>query len=1220
MLHLASVQIDFIPGSTITGLGTWGPPEPLAWGGEVPSRETTLSHLGLKMPSFKQLRGKVEDELMEYQKGRLEQILSFVEKNAVDLCVFPEYAFLVNEATLNIFAGFAPKITIVAGLGMIRRNEVELLAKYTGDSVAPNSNIAVVFSGGDCHVVAKQHPAEDEVITAGSGIRCVPVTCGGRELNLGVAICKDYLAAGHNLGDIDPAPDILAIPALTGNTAAFQPEAPRDFPRIFANHARHGGSTIFAAGLNNDRFVERRVLRPLPAEAEGITAVEWHGPPHKVGQLRGKKNCVTIRSAMIARDDGPAVADIVRTFQGLARSTTANPETLNKFPRWLAHLDSNPRFALIADALRYYQESDTDDLVTPEEAEQLSTHFVSQQTVSLHGHWQRTLRQVSRKIDTEIGKNSQSSSHSKNNYNLLLGAAGAYATARTDNAAESAGPEGEGQGLELRRHFSLGLGTFQSNSALATLSDQQDLLLMFARSAPEGSRITFRLETRQDPATGNVSPRFYIDFYGPSDDKSVDYFTSVERIARSVYLRGWSTYTSRDPVVTGHTVDIVPGEGVFPRVREDLGFLVDVLRATGGGCALEISGLRQDGSLEKQPATAAAAAAVQQMSIATAVLNDDQAEPTVWFASQPVSAVGLGIHIRLTTPEPNEALANLVGAAVFSGEQFETIDRTAGPETLDAPVVPVEVAHRILHPPHGYIEGRGLGSRRPLSIPVTGFSVVGEGAVIGTAKAARPYVDDEIEIRIPDADRLLHTYVIGRTGVGKTNTLKNLARHDLSRPGPAVIIDPHGDLFDYAVRHATSRRSFLALDFAGEDVPSLNPIYLDAADEAGVNANIEQLIELVVNSMYFEWAGPRFTDLLRLCLQTLVAIADEEAGRWAYLGDVVRLIEDKRHRAATLRRLRQLKRDDLLGRWSLHSRMRDTEQAEVEQWFISKFGDFRVSEALVKATSGKPSANLEAALREGAAVLVKIPRTALGTGPSRFIGSLIVDRVLRYTMDGAFLASETPASLIVDEFQNFIGTSFATLIPEARKFNLGITVANQTISQLHNFSKHEGSYSDDISHTLLGNVGNLIVQGVGKRDAEQLSSDVGIPAEGLTRIQKHGAAVVLTVDGERLEPFTVKLGDSNERPGVVAGTVAAAQAQEALRKAKAAVSIPSISRVTGAEEGAESDDENGDSRDETIPPAKNTPSLDEWLDKRRKAKDPKAEDENSDDDDDDEQE
>jgi hypothetical protein len=163
-------------------------------------------------------------------------------------------------------------------------------------------------------------------------------------------------------------------------------------------------------------------------------------------------------------------------------------------------------------------------------------------------------------------------------------------------------------------------------------------------------------------------------------------------------------------------------------------------------------------------------------------------------------------------------------------------------------------------------------------------------------------------------------------------------------------------------------------------------------------------------------------------------------------------------------------------------------------------------------------------------------------------------------MDRTFLDCEVPASLIVDEFQNFVGTSFVTLIPEARKFKLGITVANQTLSQLASFSPHEGLRNDGLSQIILGNVGNLIIQSVGRHDAERIAVEVGMSASDLSRIGKYTALVQLTVSGERLDPFTVRLSASSERPGAVAEAVAVAQAAEALARLGREVEIPQMNR------------------------------------------------------------
>ena len=1173
------MQIDFVPSAVVQGQDIWTPAEPLAWGDEAFVPEASLARLAERFPSLGAMRTQFQAGLVDFQNRRLEQILSFLEMNSVDLCVFPEYSFIIDSSTLRILAGFAPRITIVAGLGVPRRTGVEAFEKYSADRVPQGANVAVVFSGTDCHLIAKKHPAEGEAIVNGNGIRVIPVETAGRELNLGVAICKDYLVAGPSLGEVTPVPDILAIPTYSSNLSAFQPDAPRDFPRIVANHARFGGSTIFAAGCHG-RFVENGTPRAIPVQAEGILSIEWYGPPERPTALRQEQNHVTLRSAMISGSDGKSAVDVVHAFNDLTQGKVQSAELLEQLPRWLDYTQEQPRLALVTDALKLYRQASNDDLLTPELAEQLCRHFVAPETQSVPEHRRAALSTVLKQINLAI----RASSDDLEAHKVLLNALEKYSVARGDEQPSvDVATMADGDAAEVRHYFSIGLGRYDSEVAVATLSDQQDLLLMFARSAPAQSRVTYRLETIQEPATGNIFPHFYVDFFGPLSEESKEYFTSLERIARSVLRRGWETYGADHQLTSGYRIRITPKPGVYPKMRGDIGFLVDVMRATGGGCVLEITGIRAE-PVDDEPIADVTEAEVSEPT--PDMINplswlmypgqgngaQDQGayerEAITWFMTQRPGSVKIGVNVTLTTPERNDALSNLVGTALFGVGDWEVteLDEETADATASAAAYPVEIAHRILHPPHGSIEGRGLSRSRPLFRPITNMRVMGDGAVLGIAKVARPYVDDEMEIRIPDPSRLLHTYLIGRTGAGKTNTLKNIARHDLARTGPVIIIDPHGDLYDYAIKHAAFRENLIALDFSGGSrVPSLNPLYLDAGDSDDIAANIEQFIELTLNSTYFEWAGPRFSDLLRMCLETLVAAADEAADDWAFIGNVLRIIEDKSYRQSAINRLRATggyKR--LIERWEVHGRMRDTEQAEVEQWFISKFGDFRRPGGLSEATKGKPSVNLKAALERNAAVLVKAPATALGSAASRFLGSFIVERVLRYTMEGVFLGGEVPASLIVDEFQNFVGTSFVTLIPEARKFNLGITVANQTLNQLSNFSPHEGLRNDGLSQIILGNVGNLIIQSVGRHDAERLAVEVGMATSDLSRVGKYTALVQLTVNGERVDPFTVRLSASGERPGAVAGAVAVTQAAEALERFGQEVEIPQMNRPQAA--------------------------------------------------------
>ena len=146
-----------------------------------------------------------------------------------------------------------------------------------------------------------------------------------------------------------------------------------------------------------------------------------------------------------------------------------------------------------------------------------------------------------------------------------------------------------------------------------------------------------------------------------------------------------------------------------------------------------------------------------------------------WFARQALSQDRLGVGVSLITQTENRALAEVIGNILFDGEFLVEIAPLDELPPSDS-IYPVELAHRILHPPHGSIAGRGIGRRVPLRRHLTESWTLPEGALIGSAVVAGPFVDTEIEVRLPEQSRRLHTYVIGRTGTGKTNTLKNIAR------------------------------------------------------------------------------------------------------------------------------------------------------------------------------------------------------------------------------------------------------------------------------------------------------------------------------------------------------------------------------------------------------------------------------------------------------------
>ena len=332
-----------------------------------------------------------------------------------------------------------------------------------------------------------------------------------------------------------------------------------------------------------------------------------------------------------------------------------------------------------------------------------------------------------------------------------------------------------------------------------------------------------------------------------------------------------------------------------------------------------------------------------------------------------------------------------------------------------------------------------------------------------------------------------------------------------------------------------------------ESTPSLNPLYLDAHSDADRKRNVDELVEVLIRQGHYDWYGPRFTDLVQLSVESAHVEARSRQSH-ASLLDVLELFSNAELRQRVDVALRDSGRDDLQARWLRHRAMRDTEQAEVEQWFLSKLEQLATSPIVERALRGAPTVTLAPALQNGGVILIRVPEVALGSIGASVIGSLLVERIVRFSFMGGFTRFPRPASLIVDEFQKFVGREFERLVPEARKFNIGLVLANQTLSQLSAFDIFRGSQNAAMQSLIMGNVGNFIVQSIGQQDAAVFAMELGLHEQQLRRIGRFSAVVSVTADGSRYRPFTVGLADSRKLPGGTSESVAATVVEQRMQE------------------------------------------------------------------------
>ena len=427
-------------------------------------------------------------------------------------------------------------------------------------------------------------------------------------------------------------------------------------------------------------------------------------------------------------------------------------------------------------------------------------------------------------------------------------------------------------------------------------------------------------------------------------------------------------------------------------------------------------------------------------------------------------------------------------------------------------ILNIEELASVFHLPHTNVETPNIvwasskTAEPPAKLPViTGTMAVDENI---SAFGLTNFRGINHQFGMLRSDRSRHVYIIGQTGAGKSGLLQLFALSDIFHNQGYAIIDPHGDLAVDNMRFIPGSRLQDVVYFNPSDTAypvGFNPLEVTNPEQ---KSNISSEVIGVLKRMFGESWGPRLEYILRF---TILALLDRPS---ATMLDIAPMLTDKKFRKETLT---YCKDTVVLQFWNVEfASWNDKFQAEAIAPVLNKVGAFTANPT-IRNIIGQPKStfNIRQIMDEGKILIVNLSKGLIGEDNAAILGSFLVTKIQLAAMsrsDIPDIANRRPFYLYVDEFQNFATDSFATILSEARKYALNLTVANQYIGQM----------SETVRDAVFGNVGTTISFRVSADDAPILSKQFEPQFEAGDLLQMHNRHFVISmvIQGEKAPAFS----------------------------------------------------------------------------------------------------
>lgn len=369
-----------------------------------------------------------------------------------------------------------------------------------------------------------------------------------------------------------------------------------------------------------------------------------------------------------------------------------------------------------------------------------------------------------------------------------------------------------------------------------------------------------------------------------------------------------------------------------------------------------------------------------------------------------------------------------------------------------------------------------------------------------------------IPFGIKAKDRSRHMYVIGKTGMGKSTLLENLAVQDLRNGNGICFIDPHGKTADLLLEYVPESRIKDVLYFAPFDTE--HPISFNVMEDVGYDRR-HLVVSGLMSSFKKIWQDAWSARMEYILSNTLLALLEYPGST---LLSVNKMLADKKFREKVVDNIT----DASVKSFWVDEFAKYTERfaAEATPAIQNKIGQFTAN-PLIRNIVGQPksSFDIRQLMDDRKIVIINLSKGRIGEINAQLLGSMLVTKIYLAAMSRADLnEAQIEAApnfyLFVDEFQSFANESFADILSEARKYKLNLTITHQYIEQM----------PEEVRAAVFGNVGTLVTFRVGAGDAEYLEKEFA-PTFMATDIVNLGFAQIylrLMIDGIGSQPFSAR--------------------------------------------------------------------------------------------------